>query len=177
MRESSKIIKKYAQALLESSKDLEELVKIKNELQAFLDLLNSEKDYSLFFMSPAIPGAAKGQIIQKIFKNKFTLKTLNFIELLCIRGKEGLIFDMYNKFCKLFDERMEILRVKAFTSVALQEKQVNQLKSVLQSHYKKEVYLENSIDESILGGVILKIGDKVIDGSIRKFLKSMVESF
>lgn len=175
MREE-KTINKYAQALLESAESPAELIKIKENFKTLIEALDSNPDFKRIFLSPVIPGADKNQVVSQLFRDSFQDIFLGFTGLICARNRASLICEIYLVFEKLFENRTGRLPVKVYTSLPLKPEQICALKNSLQKKYQQEIILEGVINENLLGGAMLKIGDKVIDGSVRQYLNQMRES-
>jgi len=92
------------------------------------------------------------------------------------KRRENAIERINKEFLKLFNEHENIIEVTAVTSVLINDNIKNKLRITLENKLNKRVQLKNVVDRSIIGGVLLSIGNKVIDGTVKGKLKEMEKS-
>jgi F-type H+-transporting ATPase subunit delta len=91
---------------------------------------------------------------------------VNFLLLVMRKGRQLFLRRMLADYCVLHDERMGLVRAKATTAVPLGSESLEALRAVLQAKLGKTVQLDNAVDEGILGGLIVRYGGMVADGSL-----------
>lgn len=166
--------KRYAQAIMElSQKDIEV---IRQELDEFVAIYNSDKDLSSFLVNPTIKADKKQAVIRNIFTDKLSKNMLNLILLLISKKRIKNIPEIYEQLVRLINEKSNVLDMKIITVESLDEQQLFRIKEKFRNKYNAvAVKSEEIIDASIIGGVKVIIGDKVYDGSIKGRIESLTE--
>ena len=95
----------------------------------------------------------------------------NLISLLVARGSVGVVGDVYDNYTRLVDIAKGRQRVELTSAVELDDNQIDKIKVFVEGLVKKEVVIHTSVDESILGGIVIQIGDQLLDGSTKTQLE------
>ena len=169
----NQIAKKYSQALFSLAEENNEFVKFKEELNEINEAISEHDELRNVFFHPRIEIKEKKKILEKIFSEKFSKDILNFLNLLIDKRRIFYIEAIIEQFNNLVNKREDILEVEVVSAIELEEKLQNKLEGKLEDELNYEVILKNVVDPEILGGLILKIGDKIIDGSIQNELNTL----
>lgn len=166
--------KRYAQALMELPEaDVES---IRQELEAFVDIYNSDKEFSSFLLDPRIKSDNKQAAIRNIFTDKVSRNMLNFVLLLIAKQRIKNVSEIYEQLVHLINEKLSILDMKIITVEPLEEQQLNSIKEKFRNKYSaRGVKTTEIVDPSIIGGIKVIIGDKVYDGSVKGRIESLTE--
>ena len=97
----------------------------------------------------------------------------NLISLLVARGSVGVVGDVYDNYTRLVDIAKGRQRVELTSAVELEDNQIDKIKIFVEGLVKKEVVIHTSVDESILGGIVIQIGDQLLDGSTKTQLEGL----
>ena len=97
----------------------------------------------------------------------------NLISLLVARGSVGVVGDVYDNYTRLVDIPKGRQRVELTSAVELDDNQIDKIKVFVEGLVKKEVVIHTSVDESILGGIVIQIGDQLLDGSTKTQLEGL----
>ena len=124
------------------------------ELNQIRELFQKETELVSILTNPEIKQKEKNELLDNIFKNNVSSEMVSLIK-------------------KIFVKYNNIVTVRAITAVPMEKVTQDKLKQILVKKLDKDIIFENEIDESIIGGVLLKVGDKVFDGTIRSELKSV----
>ena len=111
--------------------------------------------------------------MQNIFKNQLSNSMNNFLKLVIDKDRISAIENMKESYKSLLNDKNNILEGTAITAVELSEKEIKDLEKNLSIKYNKNVTLNNIVDETILGGVLVKLGNEEIDGTVRTRLSKM----
>lgn len=163
-----KIAKRYASAL----SGLNERTVVFNDLLLTQKVLDESVDLKNFLESPIFSTADKKEILSKVFTN-LSDKTMNFLYLLVDKNRFSFFDTILQEFRGELDLISNIKRVDVVSAVELNSDEMYRLKDVLQRKLSANVEITYSIDESIVAGLIIKIGDKVIDNSLKTRLATM----
>ena len=144
--------------------------------KALLDLKNAfsdNPDYMEFLASPSIPMSERLSALDSAFLEKVPENVLSFLKLLCEKGRMACLFEAIEEYERLLDESERVLNAKVTSAVPLTEDEKEKLKKKLEETNKSQVELEFFIDEAILGGIVVEIDGKVLDGSIKSRLRDI----
>ena len=166
--------KRYAQAIMELSQS--DIEVIRQELEEFVAIYNSEKEFSSFMVNPTIKVDKKQAVIRNVFTDKLSRNMLNFILLLISKKRIMNIPEIYEQLVRLINEKSNVLDMKIITAEPLDEQQLLRIKEKFRNKYNAvAVKSEELVDVSIIGGIKVIIGDKVFDGSIKGRIESLTE--
>ncbi|MEJ6951274.1 ATP synthase F1 subunit delta [Natronospora cellulosivora (SeqCode)] len=170
----NEIAKKYSVALFDLGKENSSLIQYRDELESFVKTLNDNTDLKKFLSHPRVRVEDKKKTVDDIFTKSLSKNISNFIKLLIDRRREMYIDLIYKNFFNLVNKEKDIIEVEVISAIELNKKLKDSLQSKLNKLLdKKEIIIKEKVDPDIIAGMIVKIGDKVIDGSFRNKLDSL----
>lgn len=169
------IASRYAEALFQVGEESNSTEKLYNELKAVVDIINVNKEFSNILKSPIVSKEEKKTLITNIFGSTLDNEMLNFMKILADKDRLNLLANMEEAFKALLNDKNNILEGVAITAVPMNEGEVNELQAKLSVKYNKTVVLQNEVDKSILGGVLVRLGNEEIDGTVKNRLDKMKE--
>lgn len=165
----------YAKALLGAAGGKTD--EIVSQLEAVvMECLNRFPALEQALGSPNIVQEEKEAMLDRIFGGKLDKLLLNFIKVLCRRGRAESLRAVQVTASMLRDEQLGRLHVQVTSALALDDAQRSAIRTQLKSAFGKDAMLEESIDSALLGGIVLRIGDKVYDGSVLGKLQQLRQS-
>ena len=167
------IAKIYASSLVEISLKKDALSQVEEEVQAISGIFTEDADLFRFFTTPGISKSRKKKIISDVFGGQIGKYTINLLNTLIDNGREAEIIKIYDEMKEEIDLVKNIQKVTVVSSTDLDSKMKDTLVAIFKDKLKKEISLNQQIDKEILGGIIIKYDDLVIDGSISKDLKKL----
>jgi len=167
------LARRYAKALFELAEERNTIASIADELVAFRDLLSENVDLRNFFLSPEAGKERKIEFVRKNFKGRFSTLFINFLHLLLEKGRQSIIDEIVSEFGKRYDRYQNKVRASAITAVPMPKADMQALHELLSKRFQANFEIENRVDPGILGGVVLQIDGKVLDGSIRNQLRRL----
>lgn len=171
---SNQLAGKYARALFETAFEEKKLDKYKAALCEVTELIYSQTDLCDFMMHPLIKAEAKKEVLQKILPETAKKGSVhNFLMLLLDKRRESLLQAICSQYIQLANEAQDIITAEVTVAFDLSAQQERNLVAKLSKTTGKNVVITKKIDKSILGGVIVKMGDKCIDGSVKRQLQTM----
>ncbi len=165
--------KRYAEALMELSCDTLSYDKIYEDLNFVLNTISQNQDLADFLNSPPVSKADKKDVLAKIFKGKIEEPVLSFLFLLNENSRLGILRDIFSAFKNFVDEEKNIINADIISAVELNEVQKQNLVSKLQNKTGKAINPEYKLDNTIMGGFIIKINDTVIDLSLKNRIENL----
>ena len=167
---------KYAKGLFTAAKELNKTKEFGEELNQIKDLLISMPEVLSALQNPIYPPDLKMGIIEEILKvMKVDPEIERFLKLLVERRRIQYIREIVIMYQELLDEELNIARGEVITAYPLSEEERKELEEVLKNYLKKEVILESKVDEGIIGGIKIRIGDLIFDGTLKTQLNKMKE--
>ena len=166
--------KNYAKALAEIVKDnVMSYEDIKHNLDTVILILQSSSELQMTLENTAISNSAKIDIINEVFKNQINDKIINFLKILVNKSKFNELPLIIDEFNKILDNVNNIKRVEVVSAVQLTEDQKNKITEKLKNKLNKNIIAEWIEQPEIIGGLIIKIEDDVIDSSLKKKLENL----
>lgn len=164
--------KRYAEALLLLSGP--NVFKYKEELADFINIYKQDKELRTFLLNPTIKSNKKQQLLTNVFETSLEPNVLKFLLLLIEKQRLIYIESIYNQYVKLAHEIANIIDMKIISANPLTEQQVEAIKNKYILKYKaSSANAQIILDQELIGGVKVIIGDKVYDGSIKGQIDSL----
>lgn len=164
--------KRYAQAAFEIAREQGTLEEWEQDLQILSDALQ-DPAVSEFFESPAVPIEAKQQAIEKVLPGESQRYVRNLALLLLERGRLAQLPQVYQVFHDLVLEARGIAVADVTTAVPLSEAEEEQVRTQLAQMIGKTVEMRPHVDPEIIGGLVVRVDDTLIDGSVRTQLAEL----
>jgi F-type H+-transporting ATPase subunit delta len=164
---SDPLVGAYAEALFQVARAEEMLDRVEEELTRLKKTLDSNVELREFLGDPLLSAAGKKDALLKIFGGVLSPVTLHWLDMVVDQERQRRLPLIIEAFFILTQEAREKVTAEIITSVPLSEELSKRLETELSRVTKKRVFLKPVVDDSILGGVIVKVADKVIDGSVR----------
>ena len=171
----SQVGRRYSKAIFEIAEEKNQVKEIYEMLNSAMVLYRTDKEFKNFILNPLIDSEQKKSVLNKIF-GKDNSENLNILLYILDKGRMNCIKYIVAEYLKIYYRKNRILDVKATFTKELTDEQKKKLIDKLSQKTGKEINLEIKIDKDILGGGIIKIGDKIIDGSIRRELDNWRKS-
>jgi F-type H+-transporting ATPase subunit delta len=162
----------YANALFEVASEHDVTDDVREQLGQFADELDQNRDLQVFLFSPYFSSQEKKDGIRKIVEGADE-RFLNFLELLAERHRMPVIFRIRRAYDALWRDENELLPVTVTSAVDLDEQLVEGLGERIEEQTGKKVELTSRVDADVLGGLVLQVGNMVLDASIRNRLEQL----
>jgi F-type H+-transporting ATPase subunit delta len=167
---------KYAKALFDASVEAGRVQKIAAGVASIRHLEEEEPSFLNFLTSPEVLTERKTEFILTVFGPRLDEMVVNFLRLLVDKKRIALLSEIGAQYQLLIEEHQGLLRAPVLTATPLSADQEARLKRELDRITRKDVILEKRVDPTILGGVIVFLGPKIIDRSLRRGLKQLAEN-
>src|SRR3954454_21404371 len=162
----------YARALFEAAVENGELDEIQQQLAVWADALGTNKNLQTFFFSPRFSSSEKKEAIRRIIEGGDE-HFLNFLELLAERHRLPVTFRIRRAFDELWREENKLLPVQVTSAVELDEALVKSIGDRIENRTNRRVELTSTVDPDIIGGLILRVGNRILDASIHGRLERL----
>jgi F-type H+-transporting ATPase subunit delta len=159
---------------MQLAKENSSLEELKTDVKEILKAITENNDLDSFLKSPLIKIEKKKAILEQIFKGKINDLSLRFIMQVADQKREGQLELICREFIRQYNVAHNIAKVRLTTATALDDAQREEIIKFINDNYDfSKVELDEKIDEDLIGGLILRIEDKQIDGSIKRKLQDI----
>src|SRR5258708_4016701 len=165
----------YADALFEVARDKGKLDAIRDQLAQFADAVDGNRDLQVFFFSPYFSSAEKIEGAKRAISGADP-EFVNFLELLIEKQRMPEIFRIRREWEGLWKRETRRIDVTVTSAVELDPAVVSRIGEEIERQTDQEVDLASRVDADILGGVVLQVGNMVLDASIRNRLEKLRKS-
>jgi len=166
------IARVYSEALFEVAKDRDRLDEVREELAEFAEALDGSHEMQVFFFSPYFSSAEKREGIERAVSGA-SEEFVNFLELLTEKHRMPVIFRIRRAYEEMWKRENKLIDVTVTSAVELDEKVVEEIGAEIEKQTGRDVDLTSAVDDAILGGIVLQVGNMVLDASIRNRLEKL----
>jgi F-type H+-transporting ATPase subunit delta len=166
------IARVYAEALFEVAEEKGKLDQIHEQLGELVDVLERDRDLQVFFFSPYFSSGEKREGLQRAISGAEP-ELINFCELLIDKHRMPVIFRLRTRFDELWAEENRLLEVTLTSAVELDPEIVDRVGGEIERQTGRRIELRSAVDEGILGGLVLRVGNMVLDTSLRNKLEKL----
>ena len=168
-----RIAKPYAQALYDAAVEQDALDRIVGDANQIISLAQESGDFEGFLINPILSPQFKSEMFQQLLSETIHPLTLNFLLLLASKQRERFLVAILQAFLELVDLKAGRVVAQVTSAVPLSDAQQADLVQQLSDYSGAEVRLELSEDSTIKGGIIVRLGDTVFDGSVATQLQRL----
>jgi ATP synthase F1 delta subunit len=162
----------YARSLFEVAQEHDKLDLLRDQLGEFADALDHNQEMQVFFFSPYFSTAEKEEGLDKVVTGVDPL-TQNFLKLLIEKSRMPAVFRVRRVLDELWQQENKLLPVEVTSAIELDKKTVKQIGDRIGEETGQKIELSERVEPDILGGLIVRVGNSIIDASIRARLDSL----
>jgi F-type H+-transporting ATPase subunit delta len=166
------IARVYAEALFGVAEDKGKLDEIHEQLDEITDAVAENRDLQVFFFSPYFSSAEKRGGIGRVVSGAEP-ELVNFLELLAEKHRMPVLFRIRRRYDELWAKEKRRLEVRLTSAVELPSSLVKEVGSQIEDQTGQTIELETDVDENVLGGIVLQVGNMVLDASVRNKLERL----
>jgi F-type H+-transporting ATPase subunit delta len=159
-------VKRYSEALMDVCSEENCLDEVYDEFKMLYEQMKSDADFGKLMTEPVLSSEEKKELTEKVLSGG-NVYLVSFIKTLIDRSRTEELPDMFREFEVMYKEKKNILEAEAVTAVEMSEEQTEKVKKELSEKFGKTVVLKTSVDPSIIGGMVLYVGDRMYDASIK----------
>jgi ATP synthase F1 delta subunit len=162
----------YARSLFQVAKERGKLDVVREQLGVFTDALDETRELQVFFFSPYFSTTEKQEGLDRAVSGAEEI-FVNFLKLLIENHRTPFIFRVRREFDRLWEEENKLLPVRVTSAVELDEGTVRQIGDRIAEQTGRKVDISSQVDPDILGGIVVRVGNSILDASIRNRLESL----
>ncbi|MGI9173946.1 MAG: F0F1 ATP synthase subunit delta [Rhodothermales bacterium] len=161
------IARRYAQALPQQAESENSVEQVDEDVELIRESLEGSRELVRFFESPVIPREKKDAVVQELFKDRLQPTTLHFLQLLIAKKREDLFPDVVRAYHDLRNKQLGIVEAYVKSAAELGDAETKRLETVLEERTGQQIRLHTTVDPDLIGGLVVRVGDTVYDGSVR----------
>lgn len=166
----------YSEALFGLALEENRIDELQGELKVLCALIAENPEFMEFLTTPMIGKEEKRDFVDSVLGGKFSKEIVNLTKVLIDKNRSREILDIIQVFENTVLSHQDIYSAAAYTAVPLGASELEALRAKLVKLTGKTISLENIIDTSVIGGIRLKVGDRVIDGSLKRRLEDLKDN-
>ncbi len=175
---SSKAGARYAKSLIDLSTEENALEEIKNDMVFFEGVVDDNSELEAILKNPIVPLDKKAGILKDIFGSKVHKITNSFLYLVVKKGRSSILFDTAKQFIAHYNVIKGIVTAEVTSAIVLTEASKTEIIALVKKELgANQVIVKEKVDEKLIGGFILKVGDKQFDASIASSLSKLKKEF
>lgn len=168
-----KVASRYAKSLIDLAKEQNALEAIHGDMLQVIEIIKSNSNLRAVLKNPIIKLDKKSNILKEIFGAKAHAAVISFFDLLVKKGRAGVIYATAKEFVSEYNREKGIVEASVVSAVPLSKEHQNEIISLIKKDYGNEVILTNEVNPDLIGGFILRVGDKQVDTSIASQLNKL----
>lgn len=172
-----KVASRYAKSLIDLAQEQGNLETVKQDMEQFIAVLKSNTELQAVLKNPIMKQDKKRNILSALFKDKIHPSISAFFDIMVRKGRGGILYGTAQEFIREYNEVKGIVKATVTSPVALSAGNFEALKQVIAKETNAEIILENKVDPSLIGGFVVKVGDRQIDASIAGKLNKLEKHF
>ena len=174
---ATRLSSRYAKSLLSLVVEQNKLEDTLSDMKHIVSVCSENKDLTLLLKSPIVKTDKKMSILSEIFSKSVSDLTMSFVHIITSKKREMYLEGIAESFISLYKVHNNIESVTLTTAVPIDENTKSEILSYIKKNGKTDVELTEIIDEDILGGMIVKMGDKQLDASVIRDIKELKKTF
>jgi len=167
----------YARSAFALAEEQDATRSLQDELEELVKQLDREPALERFLSSPLVETGERQQTLDRLFKGKMSEVLLDTLQVMNKKGRSGLVRALEVAYRQEFEDRTGRVTVNVRTAVALTEELRQKLVEATSRFTGREASLIEAVDESLIGGMILRVGDQKVDSSVAKELRQLETQF
>ncbi|MCY4779842.1 F0F1 ATP synthase subunit delta [Sphingobacterium sp. UT-1RO-CII-1] len=171
------VASRYAKSLIELAEEQNNLDAVKSDVEAVISILKSNSELLAVLKNPIIAVDKKQNILAAIFKDKANQLIVAFFNILVSKGRSNILLDIMEEFIREYNEKKGIVKATVTSATVLSETNLAELQNKITQEVNAQVILKNIVDPTLIGGFIVRVGDRQIDVSIAGKLNKLEKHF
>lgn len=174
---NSATARRYAKALFDISVEQNALDAVYADMQSIAAMIEQSPEFRAFLHNPVIPNAQKKDAMKALFDKKIHTEVYRFMHLICDHDRENILGDMIEAFETLRNEKLGFIHAEVISVVDMTPDQVKGVTEKIKALTGKTPQLVFKKDASLIGGFMVRIGDTMIDGTVKHQLERLKSAF
>ncbi len=165
----------YAQSLLDLASERNDAVEVGKELEGLREILEAQPMFREYLIDPGISNEERAEAVKRIFRGRVSELVYNFLGVLNSHGRMKFLEPMIESYADLLEEKLGNVEVDVTTAQKLGPEELEQVRQRVSQTIGKNAVIHQYVDDAIIGGLVIRVGDRIIDASVKQQLASMRE--
>ncbi|MBL7918302.1 MAG: ATP synthase F1 subunit delta [Bacteroidia bacterium] len=171
------VASRYSKSLIDLAVEKKQLDAVYNDVVVIKQACDTANDFQTFLKSPIIKTDKKVEILKAIFSSKLNELTFAFIMLLAKKKRENILLEVCNAFIEDYNKFKNITSATIITAVKLDDASRKKALEIVKGVSSGEVVLNEKVNPELIGGFVLRVGDKQVDNSVSRQLQNLKKNF
>jgi F-type H+-transporting ATPase subunit delta len=167
------VARRYAEAFFSIAQESSKIDEYQSELGKIVQSIEEIEGLKKYFAHPLVPTKEKKDVANQLFSSAVSTVTLNFLLLVLDKKRETYLEIIYKEYEEMADESRNIKKAELISAMPVSDEAVKSLSETLSRSTGKTIQLQLTVDPALLGGVKIRMGDKIIDASVAKKLEML----
>jgi len=167
------VARRYAEAFFSIAQDAGKIDDYQTELALIVQSVEEVEGLQKYFAHPLVPTIEKKDVAKQLFSSKVSAVTLNFLLMVLDKKRQTYLEVIYKEYEEMADESRNIKKAELISAMPVSDADVKSLSDTLSTSTGKTIQLKLTVDPAMLGGVKIRMGDKIIDASVAKKLEML----
>lgn len=168
-----RVATRYAKSLIELASEQKVLDKVYEDMKLFSKTGQENRELAVLLKNPIVKGDKKSSILSAIFEGKVEKLTLAFMNLVAKKGRDSLLMDIAAQFINQYNELKGLVNAELTTTFTLNDELRAEFTKIIENISGKKPLLTEKVDDSLIGGFLLKVGDRQLDESVSSKLSQL----
>lgn len=173
----TKVARRYAKSLIDLSRETGSIEAVGADMKLFIAVCEQNRDLTLLLANPIIHADKKLSILKKVFESKMHPVSISFFDIITRKGREAFLENIAKEFVQQYKKFKGIQTAVITSAIGLDDRLRTEVFKIMKEGLKSEVELVEKVDKNIIGGFILRMGDKQYDASIASELRKLAKEF
>lgn len=170
------VARRYAEAFFSIAREANKIDEYQSEMEKVIQAFTEVEGMKVYMEHLLVPVREKKELFQKVFAGQLSQMTMNFMLMIIDKRREKYLQVIFGEFVEMADESRNIKKAELFAAREVPEAELADLAQRLSSSTGKTVTLKLTVDPSLLGGVKIRMGDQIVDGTVAKKLQLLKEN-
>ncbi len=171
------VASRYAKSLIDLAQEQNSLEPVKKDIELFIATCRANPTLQAVLKNPIIGPDKKANILDSLFGDKLNPMILSFFKIVVRKGRSEILYATAKEFINEYNIRKNIVKATVISAADLSEENKKQLEDVVKQATKGEVVLTAKVNPDLIGGFVLKVGDKQFDASLSSQLHKLKKEF
>jgi len=167
------VARRYARALFDLAREKGLVDQVDREVGMVVSIAEANPHFNAVLGDVLIAPEVKRDLFEKLFSGKVSTLVMNFLLVVVVKRREGFLPHIYRAYLDLANEARGIVEVEVRSAIPLPEETVERLTQKLTAHLGKSVKFQTQVAPEIIGGLVVRVGDELMDGSVKTRLQRM----
>lgn len=171
------VASRYAKSLIDLAEEQNSLEAIRVDMESFIKVMRQNSQLQAVLKNPIIGTDKKISILNQLFAESFHKIILSFFKIVVTKGRSEILYATAKEFINEYNVKKGIVHAVVTSADALTEEQKSQITALVTEATNAQIILDTRIDPSLIGGFVLKVGDRQVDTSISSSLNKLKKEF